>query len=146
LHATKYARLCSLAVSREARSPAGLKSGSLWSVILPRFSIAGPSRPRPSTPLDPRGSFEHPDHLLVPRHAWWNFARRPPLLIFAAQLGQSSMKHRGISFYVTEMNFAGGWRWTVDNGRTVSVGVCASRVEAIRQARTFIDAFVDWAQ
>ncbi|MBV9560244.1 MAG: hypothetical protein JOY90_07255 [Bradyrhizobium sp.] len=56
------------------------------------------------------------------------------------------MKHRGISFYVTELSFAGGWRWTVDNGRTVSVGVCASRAEAIRQARNFIDAIMDWAR
>ena len=57
------------------------------------------------------------------------------------------MRHRGISFYVTEMSFqGGGWRWTVDNGRTVSVGVSTSRIEAIRQARTFIDAIVDWAR
>ena len=34
---------------------------------------------------------------------------------------------------------------TVGKSRTVTVGVCASRLEAIRQAQTFIDAIMDWA-
>jgi hypothetical protein len=55
------------------------------------------------------------------------------------------MKHRGISFSVVEMSFSRGWRWTVGKGRTVSVGVCATRLDAIRQAKTFIDAVIDWA-
>jgi hypothetical protein len=55
----------------------------------------------------------------------------------------SSVEHRGIAFSVVEMTFPRGWKWTVGKGRTVTVGVCASRPEAIRQARTFIDAFVD---
>ena len=55
------------------------------------------------------------------------------------------MEHRGISFSVVEMSFASGWKWTVGRGRTISVGVCATRVDAIRQAQTFIDALVDWA-
>ena len=55
------------------------------------------------------------------------------------------MEHRGIAFSVAEIAFARGWRWTVGKGRTVSVGVCATRRDAIRQARTFIDAIVDWA-
>jgi hypothetical protein len=54
------------------------------------------------------------------------------------------MKHRGISFSVTEMEFPGGWKWAIGKGRTISVGVCATRTAAIRQARTFIDAIVDW--
>jgi hypothetical protein len=58
---------------------------------------------------------------------------------------EDSVEHRGIAFSVAEIAFASGWRWTVGKGRTVSVGVCASRQEAIRQARTFIDAIVDWA-
>jgi hypothetical protein len=37
------------------------------------------------------------------------------------------------------------WKWTVGKGKTVSVGVCATRLDAIRQAQTFIDAVVDWA-
>lgn len=55
------------------------------------------------------------------------------------------MEHRGIAFSVVEMSFPLGWKWTVGKGRTVSVGVCATRLDAIRQARTFIDAVVDWA-
>jgi hypothetical protein len=55
------------------------------------------------------------------------------------------VKHRGIAFSVVEMSFPSGWRWTVGKGRTVTVGVCATRLDAIRQARTFIDAVVDWA-
>jgi len=54
------------------------------------------------------------------------------------------VEHRGFAFSVVEMAFPRGWKWTVGKGRTVSVGVCASRLEAIRQARTFIDAIVDW--
>ena len=54
------------------------------------------------------------------------------------------MKHRGISFWVTETVFPDGWKWTVGNGRTISVGFCSTREEAILQARTFIDAIVDW--
>ena len=50
------------------------------------------------------------------------------------------MEHRGISFSVVEMNFPRGWKWTVGKGRTVTVGVCATRLDAIRQAQTFIDA------
>jgi hypothetical protein len=57
----------------------------------------------------------------------------------------SSVEHRGIAFSVVEMTFPRGWKWTVGKGRTVTVGVCASRPEAIRQARAFIDAIVDWA-
>jgi hypothetical protein len=81
-----------------------------------------------------------------------NFAPPPRFLTLATFAGNTwplealVMKHRGISFYVTEMSFDGGWRWTVDNGRTVSVGVSISRTEAIRQARTFIDGIVDWAR
>jgi hypothetical protein len=56
-----------------------------------------------------------------------------------------SVEHRGIAFSVVEMSFPGGWKWTVGKGRTVSVGVCATRRDAIRQAQTFIDAVVDWA-
>lgn len=55
------------------------------------------------------------------------------------------MEHRGISFSIVEMNFPRGWKWTVGKGKTVTVGVCATRLDAIRQARTFIDAVVDWA-
>jgi predicted nucleic acid-binding Zn ribbon protein len=55
------------------------------------------------------------------------------------------VEHRGIAFSVAEMAFTHGWRWTVGKGRAVTVGVCASRKEAIRQAQTFIDAIVDWA-
>jgi hypothetical protein len=55
------------------------------------------------------------------------------------------VEHRGIAFLVVEMSFSNGWRWTVGKGRTVTVGVCATRLDAIRQARTFIDAVVDWA-
>jgi hypothetical protein len=54
------------------------------------------------------------------------------------------VEHRGIAFSVVEMAFPRGWKWTVGRERTVTVGVCASRGEAIRQARTFIDAIVDW--
>jgi hypothetical protein len=56
-----------------------------------------------------------------------------------------SVEHRGISFSVVEMSFPRGWKWTVGKGKTVSVGVCATRLDAIRQAQTFIDAVVDWA-
>jgi hypothetical protein len=42
------------------------------------------------------------------------------------------------------MSFPRGWKWTVGKDRTVTVGVCASRSEAIRQAQAFIDAVVDW--
>jgi hypothetical protein len=55
------------------------------------------------------------------------------------------MTYRGFSFRVTETGFPDGWKWAVDNGQTVSVGVCATRSDAIRQARAFIDAIVDWA-
>ena len=55
------------------------------------------------------------------------------------------MEHRGIAFSVVEMGFARGWKWTARKGRTVTVGVCATRLDAIRQAKTFIDAVVDWA-
>jgi hypothetical protein len=54
------------------------------------------------------------------------------------------MTHRGISFWVTELEFPGGWKWAVGNGKTISVGVCPTRAAAIEQARTFIDAIVDW--
>jgi hypothetical protein len=62
-----------------------------------------------------------------------------------AGIRRSSVEHRGIAFSVVEMSFSNGWRWTVGKGRTVTVGVCATRLDAIRQARTFIDAVVDWA-
>jgi hypothetical protein len=55
------------------------------------------------------------------------------------------VEHRGISFSVVEMSFPHSWKWTVGKGKTVSVGVCASRLDAIRQAQTFIDAVIDWA-
>ena len=55
------------------------------------------------------------------------------------------MEHRGIVFSVVEMSFSRGWRWKVGKGRTVTVGVCTKRLDAIRQAQTFIDAVVDWA-
>lgn len=55
------------------------------------------------------------------------------------------MEHRGVSFSIVEMSYPSSWKWTVGRGRTVSVGVCATRLDAIRQARTFIDAIVDWA-
>ena len=55
------------------------------------------------------------------------------------------MEHRGIPFSVVEMAFPRSWKWTVGKSRTVTVGVCASRLEAIRQAQTFIDAIMDWA-
>jgi hypothetical protein len=42
------------------------------------------------------------------------------------------------------MNFPHSWRWTVSKGKTVSAGVCATRADAVRQARTFVDAIVDW--
>jgi hypothetical protein len=58
--------------------------------------------------------------------------------------GGFSVKHRGISYWVVEMSFPGGWKWTVGKDRTVTVGVCATRTDAIRQARTFIDAVTDW--
>lgn len=55
------------------------------------------------------------------------------------------MEHRGVSFSIVQMSYLSGWQWTVGKGRTVSVGVCATRADAIRQARTFIDAIMDWA-
>ena len=55
------------------------------------------------------------------------------------------MEHRGIAFSVVEMSFPRDWKWTVGKGRTVTVGVCATKQDAIRQAQTFIDAVVDWA-
>ena len=55
------------------------------------------------------------------------------------------MEHRGIAFSVAEMSFPRSWQWTVGKGRTVTVGVCATRLDAVRQAQTFIDAVVDWA-
>jgi len=55
------------------------------------------------------------------------------------------VEHRGIAFSVVEMTFPHSWKWTGGKSKTVPVGVCASRVQAIRQARTFIDAIVDWA-
>ncbi|WP_407181248.1 hypothetical protein [Bradyrhizobium sp. STM 3562] len=55
------------------------------------------------------------------------------------------MKHRGISYWVAEIGFPQGWKWTVRQDRTVTVGVCATRADAIRQAQTFIDAIMDWA-
>ncbi|BAL79181.1 hypothetical protein [Bradyrhizobium cosmicum] len=55
------------------------------------------------------------------------------------------MEHRGVSFSIIEMRYLSGWQWTVGKGRTVSVGVCGTRADAIRQARTFIDAIMDWA-
>lgn len=54
------------------------------------------------------------------------------------------MEHRGVSFSIVEMSYLSGWQWTVGKGRTVSVGVCATRGDAIRQAQTFIDAITDW--
>jgi GH24 family phage-related lysozyme (muramidase) len=59
--------------------------------------------------------------------------------------GGFSVEHRGISYRVVEMGFPRGWKWTVGKGSTVTVGVCATRTDAIRQARTFIDAVTDWA-
>ena len=56
-----------------------------------------------------------------------------------------SVEHRGISFTIVEMSFPRGWKWTVGKGKTVTVGVCATRLDAIRQAQTFIDAVIDWA-
>jgi hypothetical protein len=55
------------------------------------------------------------------------------------------VEHRGVRFSIVEMRYLSGWQWTVGKGRTVSVGVCATRADAIRQARTFIDAIMDWA-
>jgi len=55
------------------------------------------------------------------------------------------VEHRGVRFSIVRMSYLSGWQWTVGKGRTVSVGVCATRQDAIRQARTFIDAIVDWA-
>jgi hypothetical protein len=55
------------------------------------------------------------------------------------------VEHRNISFSVVEMSFPRSWKWTVGNGKTVSVGVCSTRPDAIRQAQTFIDAVIDWA-
>jgi hypothetical protein len=54
------------------------------------------------------------------------------------------VKHRGINFSVVEMNFPHSWKWTVGKGKTVSVGVCATRRDAIRQAQTFIESVIDW--
>jgi len=54
------------------------------------------------------------------------------------------MEHRGISFSVIELSFPRGWKWTVGRGKTVSVGFCRTRLDAIRQAQTFIDAVIDW--
>jgi hypothetical protein len=55
------------------------------------------------------------------------------------------VEHRGISFSVVEMSFPRSWKWTVGKGKTVTVGVCTTRLDAIRQAQTFIDAVIDWA-
>jgi hypothetical protein len=55
------------------------------------------------------------------------------------------VEHRGISFSVVEMSFPCGWKWTVGKAKTVTVGVCATKLDAIRQAQTFIDAVIDWA-
>ena len=38
------------------------------------------------------------------------------------------MEHRGISFSVVEMSFPRGWKWTVGKAKTVTVGVCATRL------------------
>lgn len=55
------------------------------------------------------------------------------------------MEHRGVAFTITEMDYPDGWKWTVTKDHTVSAGVCDTREDADRQARTFIDAIVDWA-
>jgi hypothetical protein len=55
-----------------------------------------------------------------------------------------SVEHRGIRFSVVEMSFPRSWKWTVGKSRTITVGVCATRLDAIRQAQTFIDAVIDW--
>jgi hypothetical protein len=54
------------------------------------------------------------------------------------------VEHRGIAFSVVEMAFPRSWKWTVGKRGTVTVGVCTSRQQAIRQAQTFIDAIMDW--
>jgi hypothetical protein len=54
------------------------------------------------------------------------------------------MEYRGVSFSVIELEFPGRWKWAVGKGKTISVGVCASRAAAVRQAKTFIDAILDW--
>jgi len=55
------------------------------------------------------------------------------------------VEHRGVKFSIVEMSYQSGWKWTVGKGQTVSVGVCATRRDAISQAQTFIDAIMDWA-
>jgi hypothetical protein len=56
------------------------------------------------------------------------------------------VEHRGICFSVLEMkSFPRSWKWTVEKSKTVTVGVCATRLDAIREAQTFIDAVIDWA-
>jgi hypothetical protein len=40
------------------------------------------------------------------------------------------VEHRGIAFSVVEMTFPRSWKWTVGKSRTVTAGVCASRLEA----------------
>ena len=55
------------------------------------------------------------------------------------------MMHRGVSFSVTETVFPNGWKWTVEQAHTISVGVCATREDAICSAKAFIDAILDWA-
>jgi len=55
------------------------------------------------------------------------------------------VEHRSISFSVVEMSFPHGWKWTVGKDKTVTVGVCVTRLGAIRQAETFIDAVIDWS-
>jgi hypothetical protein len=60
------------------------------------------------------------------------------------QRRRSPMTHRGISFSVSEMEFPGSWKWAVGQGKTISVGVCATRAAAVRQAKTFIESIVDW--
>lgn len=55
------------------------------------------------------------------------------------------ISYRGISYWVAETGFPQSWKWTVCKGRTVTVGVCATRAGAIRQAEAFIDAIIDWA-
>lgn len=55
------------------------------------------------------------------------------------------MEYRGVAYSVVEMDYPHGWQWTVSKDHTVSAGVCETREDALLQARTFIDAVVDWA-
>jgi hypothetical protein len=49
------------------------------------------------------------------------------------------VEHRGNSFSVVEMSFPRGWKWTVGKSKTITVGVCATRLALLWQ-----NLAIDW--